>query len=261
MASTPVEFFAPTGLTLTLKLFPYGSDIIANGAGGDAATEATNRKGLYSATVTESISGWHTAHVVDGSGNLIAVGDVYLEDDTDIHRVEDAPQRGYDERDGFNVKAFGGTAGTFASGRPEVNTSHVAGTVQTAGDIIGDTNDLQTRLPAALTSNGNMKSSLMEILTTVLTETSGLIAGGFKKFFNVASPTGTVNSLPDAIPTAQGGLKDLLEADIVIDKTVTPWALVYKLKGTSTELLRKRLKDVNGVDLAATTTVVGQQIQ
>ena len=34
-----------------------------------------------------------------------------------------------------NVTAYGGTAGTFSAGRPEVNTSHVSGTLQTAGDI------------------------------------------------------------------------------------------------------------------------------
>lgn len=34
-----------------------------------------------------------------------------------------------------NVTAYGGTAGTFASGRPEVNTSHVAGTSQTGRDL------------------------------------------------------------------------------------------------------------------------------
>ena len=60
-----------------------------------------------------------------------------------------------------NVTQFGGSAGTFASGRPEVNTTHVAGTAQTAGnlktsiDAVGnfvDTEiaDIQARLPAAL---------------------------------------------------------------------------------------------------------------
>lgn len=34
-----------------------------------------------------------------------------------------------------NVRKYGGTAGTFSSGRPEVNTSHVGGTLQTAGDL------------------------------------------------------------------------------------------------------------------------------
>lgn len=76
------------------------------------------------------------------------------------------------------------------------------GTAQT-GDSYAVVN---SRLPAALTANGNMKSSLVEILTTALTETAGLLAGGFKKFFNVATPTGTVNSLPDAVPGNSAGL-------------------------------------------------------
>lgn len=62
-----------------------------------------------------------------------------------------------------------------------------------------------------LTANGNMPSSLKEILTTALSEDSaGLLAGGLKKFLNVTSPTGTLNSLPAATPGAQYGLPILL---------------------------------------------------
>lgn len=61
-------------------------------------------------------------------------------------------------------------------------------------------------LSAAQASNGTIPANLKSILGTLLTETSGLIAAGFKKFFNVATPTGTVNSLPDAIAGASGGL-------------------------------------------------------
>lgn len=77
MAAT-IELFAPTGLALTVELYPQGSDTIANGA-GDSLTEATNRKGLYTATVAETLSGWHTAHV-KLSGAVIAAGDVFLTD-------------------------------------------------------------------------------------------------------------------------------------------------------------------------------------
>ena len=55
-------------------------------------------------------------------------------------------------------------------------------------------------------TSGVVKANLAQILGTVLTETAGLIAAGFKKFFNVATPTGTVNSLPGAVPGANGGL-------------------------------------------------------
>lgn len=47
---------------------------------------------------------------------------------------------------------------------------------------------------------------LKYILGTALTETSGQIAAAFTKFFNKASPTGTVNSLPDAVAGAAGGV-------------------------------------------------------
>lgn len=71
------------------------------------------------------------------------------------------------------------------------------GTAATSTAQTADNNtklaDIQTRLPAALTANGNMKSSLMEILTTALTETAGLLAGGFKKFFNIATPQATMD--------------------------------------------------------------------
>jgi hypothetical protein len=84
----------------------------------------------------------------------------------------------------------------------------------TAGKMANDVTEILTdtgttldgRIPAALTANGNIKASLVEILTTALTETAGLLAASFKKFFNVAAPTATCLSLPDAVPGANGGL-------------------------------------------------------
>lgn len=101
-----------------------------------------------------------------------------------------------------------GTAGT-----PDVNAKLIGATAQTGGDIYPkiDTEiaDIQARLPAALTANGNMKSSMVEILTTALTETAGLLAGGFKKFFNIASPVSTMDvvarvTLADTVTTYTG---------------------------------------------------------
>lgn len=62
-----------------------------------------------------------------------------------------------------------GTAGT-----PDVNTKLVGGTAQTAGDIIGDTNDLQARLPAVLTGAGNLK---VDVLAWVGVAPNALITG------------------------------------------------------------------------------------
>ena len=96
----------------------------------------------------------------------------------------------------------------------DVNVTHVAGTAQAAGDLatmitaVDDFVDTEIaaiktdtaailidtgttpdgRIPAALTTNGNMKCSLMEIISTALTETVGQIAAAFKKFFDKPLP-------------------------------------------------------------------------
>jgi hypothetical protein len=53
-------------------------------------------------------------------------------------------------------------------------------------------------------------------------------------------------------------IQKLIEADRTIDTTTTPWQLVYKEKGTITELLRQDIKDTAGADVTATTQVIGQ---
>ena len=52
-------------------------------------------------------------------------------------------------------------------------------------------------LPTVDSSNA-VKANLTQILGTLLTETSGQIAAAFKQFFNIASPAGTVNLIPNA---------------------------------------------------------------
>lgn len=98
-----------------------------------------------------------------------------------------------------------------ASGLVDANAVKVgptgSGTAQTARDVGASV------LLSAGTGTGQLdftsgvvKANLTQILATALTETAGLLAGGFKKFFNVAAPTGTLLSIPDAVPDAAGGL-------------------------------------------------------
>ena len=88
MASTIVELQLPSGVSPTLSLYADGSDTLANSGGADTLTEATNRLGLYTATVTEALSGLHFAKILVGS-NVLATGWVYLEDDTSTYTVVD----------------------------------------------------------------------------------------------------------------------------------------------------------------------------
>jgi hypothetical protein len=67
MANTIVLYHSLPSLgALTLKLYPRAGGAIENGA-GDTLTESGSTPGLYSATVTEALSGIHAARVYSGS--------------------------------------------------------------------------------------------------------------------------------------------------------------------------------------------------
>lgn len=103
---------------------------------------------------------------------------------------------------GVNVVNFGGSAGTFSGGRAEVNTTHWSGTINAASDTAGYpkvTHKSGSGTGELDITSGVVKANLAQILGTALTETAGLLAGGFKKFFNIATPTNTLNDL--ATPT------------------------------------------------------------
>ncbi len=129
-----------------------------------------------------------------------ALNDLFIDGSTASTNLEDF----------FDGTGYVGGTAVLKSDLTKVNGAAQTATLDTiktdtAAILVDTGTTLDGRIPAALTANGNMKSSLMEILTTALTETLGLLAGGFKKFFNVAAPTGTVNSLADAVPGAAGG--------------------------------------------------------
>ena len=65
--------------------------------------------------------------------------------------------------------------------------------------------------------------------------------------------------------SALADLLKFLEADIFIDSTTTPWEVVYIEKGTGivgagTELLRKKMKEIDGSNITESTKVVGQHV-
>lgn len=80
--------------------------------------------------------------------------------------------------------------------------------------LIAGTDDLDTNVTKWLgtacstpTVAGVPEVDILNIFGTILSAaTSAQLSEGFSKFFNVSSPTGTVNSLPGAAPDAIGGL-------------------------------------------------------
>ena len=68
----------------------------------------------------------------------------------------------------FVAGTFRLTAAEGVAGVADVNVTHVGDTAQTAGDIMADTNDIQTRLPAALVG-GRMDASVGAMAANVVT--------------------------------------------------------------------------------------------
>jgi len=70
MATQSVEFGAPSGQTVTARLFSAGSDTVVQTA--SAVTEATNRDGVYTATFTDAAAGSYRLIATNSGGTLLA---------------------------------------------------------------------------------------------------------------------------------------------------------------------------------------------
>lgn len=70
MATQTIEFVAPTGETITAKLYAAGSDTVA--ATASSVTEQTNRKGVYYASVTSTLAGVYRLVATDASNVPLA---------------------------------------------------------------------------------------------------------------------------------------------------------------------------------------------
>lgn len=137
-----------------------------------------------------------------------------------------------------DVRDFSGTAGIFSGGRPEVNTTHIGGTAQTAGD-------LPARLTAAragyldnLHVGGNVASSAevtglnvntrCNLLVPIEIETPDASTQVFKIRLHLYDPLGDMED-PDSTPTialtnaAGTDLSSRLSAASTLSKGVYTW--------------------------------------
>ena len=86
MANTPVEFAAPSGLTLTAEFYQEGGDAIEF---TDAATERVNNLGVYEVVVTAALDGRKNCRIADAANNTIAQYQIDIADDTALRRMSE----------------------------------------------------------------------------------------------------------------------------------------------------------------------------
>ncbi len=87
MACTVVFNHYATGSELTLELLDRDG-VVANGDEPDAMTEPGGKPCRYEATVSESLSGWYTARVIDDLG-VLYTGRVKVNNDSGMYLIDD----------------------------------------------------------------------------------------------------------------------------------------------------------------------------
>jgi hypothetical protein len=93
-----------------------------------------------------------------------------------------------------------------------VNTGAAAGYFPADANLIAVNGDSSLALAlenllAEFSNSGDLPANLSRVLGTTLTQSaSGQLANSLSTFLNVATPTGTINSLPAAVPGGNGGL-------------------------------------------------------
>jgi len=85
MATQTVEFVAPSGLTLTAKVFAIASDVEVDSV---VATEATNRKGVYLAAYTDLPAAEYLLDALYGTASVAVWEVVTLADTATYEAVE-----------------------------------------------------------------------------------------------------------------------------------------------------------------------------
>ncbi len=149
-------------------------------------------------------------------------------------------------------------------GNPTTTVGLSGTTVKTATDIAtattqiqADTDDIQTRLPTALTSGGNMKAGVQGFLDSVFTEGAvGRLAAAFKQFFNVATPAATMDHgvLTDTVTTAGNVPSAADVADAICDEVLSG----HTTSGTVGKALGDTLADVLALHNLSTAEVLAQ---
>lgn len=181
-SSLVAYYVRPGGSATAITLATLAAANSAYSSGGFKEVDATNMPGVYRLDIPDAAIAASAAAVVvtlKGATGMVQVSKEIVLTALDLQTA--LPSN-------FATLVIDG------SGR--VDVSKIAGTSQTARDIGASV------LLSAGTGTGQLdftsgvvKANLAQILGTALTETAGLIAAGFKQFFNIASPTSTMNTI------------------------------------------------------------------
>lgn len=127
----------------------------------------------------------------------------------------------------------------------------------------GDTYGIYSGTNPVILSNTNITttnaSGLSYTIYDLYTASGSFVISGVA--YDKTKTSGTIEQLSGEFDDDIATIENILEADWSIDKTPTPWQIVAKKKGTADELIRKDLKDVDGNNVTAVTSVIGRHTE
>lgn len=151
------DFSAETALTIAntdIKIFSHAATSTANKNSGGATHVAS---GWYHATLdaTDTATVGRTDVYVAPAGVLPVWKEFWILEEAVYDALFAASAPGYVANAPVNVAQFGGTNGTFASGRPEVNATHFAGTAVASATV----NANMTQISGDSTAADNLETA------------------------------------------------------------------------------------------------------
>lgn len=165
----------------------------AHSDGGFVQIDSTNMPGVYRLDLSDTMlatAGWVTIYL-RGATNMAPC---VMELEIVSYDPFDAVRLGLTALPNANAAASNGLL-TSGTGSHQISTN--------SGQMLVQSGTGTGQLDF---TSGVVKASLVQLLGSAITGTASQLAAAFTKFFNVSTPTGTVNSLPDAVPGASGGL-------------------------------------------------------
>ena len=218
MATQTVEFSAPSGQTVTAKLFSPGSDTQVDSA---SATEETNRTGVYSVDYVDVAAGLYRLIAVNSGGTLLAQWWVDLTLTTATFQSYEMP-----------VSVMQSGLSTFDAGSDAVTVGAMDANTLTASAIAADAiTEIQSGLStldaagvrtAVGLASANLDTQLADLPTVTEFEARTLVAASY---FDSAVDTVTVGAMnantltasalaTDAVTEIQSGLSTLDQAGV-----------------------------------------------
>ena len=190
-AGLTAYYALPKAAAVQITLATLAAVTSSYSSGGFKEIDATNMPGWYRFDIPDAAlaSGRYVDIHFQGAASMAPCP---VEIELTAWNNQDAVRGGLSAMPNAAAGASGGLPlSADSSGR--VDVLKVAGTTQTARDL-GASVLLSSGTGTGQLdfTSGVVKSNLAQILGTALTETSGYLAAGFKKFFNIAVPVMTV---------------------------------------------------------------------